>query len=116
TYNTIDIALDPFPYAGGTTSCDAMWMGAPVITLSGQTAVSRSGVSLLSQIALTDLIATSVDQYVEIASNLANDANRLSELRNSLRERMLRPPLMNATAFAKNLDQLFREMWTSYCK
>jgi len=61
-YDRIDIALDPFPYPGGTTTCDALWMGVPVITLAGQTAVSRGGKSILTNLGLTDMIATSVEQ------------------------------------------------------
>ena len=73
-YGKIDIALDPFPCAGGTTTCDAMWMGVPVVTLAGRTAVGRSGVSLLSNVGLRQLVAESPDEYVSIAAELARDS------------------------------------------
>ena len=87
-WQRIDIALDPFPYGGGITSCDALWMGAPVVTLSGKTAVGRGGRSILSNLGLPELVAETPRQYVEIAVALAADLPRLSELRATLRGRM----------------------------
>src|SRR5262249_44934966 len=100
TYHQIDIALDTFPYAGGTTSCDALWMGVPILTLAGNTGVGRSGVSLLSQLDLTDWIATSTDDYVSRAARFAGDFNMLSSLRATLRQRMIKSRLTDAAAFA----------------
>ncbi len=114
-YNAIDIALDPFPYAGGTTSCDAMWMGVPVVTLAGQTAVGRAGVSLLNQLRLTELIGRSADEYVTLASDLARDIPRLSELRRTLRYRMVDSPLCDAPAFARSMEEAYRTMWREWC-
>ena len=76
-YQSIDIALDTFPYAGGTTTCDALWMGVPVVTLAGDLGVSRSGVSILSNIGMTDLIAKTAEEYVRVAADLAGDAGRM---------------------------------------
>lgn len=114
-YRQIDIALDPFPYAGGTTTCDALWMGVPVVTLRGRTAVGRGGVSILSNIGLPQLIAADEDQYLRIATGLAADFPRLKTLRSSLRDRMKSSPLTNAPRFAKNVEAAFREMWRGWC-
>lgn len=114
-YNRIDIALDPFPWAGGITTCDALWMGAPVVTLAGQIAVGRGGVSILSNIGLSELVATTRQQYVCIASALASDPARLAELRRTLRARMQRSPLMDAPRFARNVEVAYRKMWKDWC-
>jgi protein O-GlcNAc transferase len=111
TYNRIDVALDPFPYNGGTTSCDALWMGAPLVSLSGDLAVRRSGSSLLGQIGLSELVAETVDAYERIAIDLARDVARLQELRSSLRARMQASPLMDAIGFTRELEAGYREMW-----
>jgi predicted O-linked N-acetylglucosamine transferase (SPINDLY family) len=115
-YCRIDIALDPFPYAGGTTTCDALWMGVPVITLAGQTAVGRGGISILSNVGLHDLIARSTEEYIQIASSLAADVNRLQQLRSGLRDRMLASPLCDAPRFARNLESAYRQMWRNWCE
>ena len=81
TYREIDVALDPHPYCGGTTSCDALFMGVPVVTLAGRTAVSRAGTTLLGNVGLDDLVARSSEQYVDLAAKLIRDAERLAELR-----------------------------------
>src|SRR6185312_4042810 len=94
-HHHIDIALDPFPYAGGTTTCDALWMGVPVITLAGQTAVGRAGVSLLNTIGLPFLIAQNTQEYLHIAQRLAANLPTLSRLRAGLRAQMIASPLMN---------------------
>ena len=79
-YQRIDIALDPFPYTGGITTCDALWMGVPVVSLSGRTAVGRGGRSILSNIGLPDLIAYTREEYVRVVTELAGDLPRLSAL------------------------------------
>jgi protein O-GlcNAc transferase len=114
-HRLIDIALDPFPFTGGTTTCDALWMGVPVITLRGATAVGRGGASILSHVGLTDLIAEMPEQYVRIAAALANDLPQLSALRSSMRQRMQASPLMDAAAFARNLEEAYRKMWSDWC-
>jgi predicted O-linked N-acetylglucosamine transferase (SPINDLY family) len=110
-YHRIDISLDTFPYNGHTTSLDSWWMGVPVVTLCGQTAVSRAGFSHASNLALTDLVAHSPDQFVSIAAKLADDLPRLTELRSTLRTRMKASPLMNAAAFAHDIETAYRQMW-----
>jgi predicted O-linked N-acetylglucosamine transferase (SPINDLY family) len=115
TYSQIDIALDPFPWVGGTTTCDALWMGVPVVTLPGQTAVSRGGASILSNIGLPELVARSPDDYVGIAAGLAGDLPRVASLRASLRQRMLASPLMDATRFARGIEAAYRQIWRSWC-
>ena len=114
-YQQIDIALDPFPYGGGGTTCDALWMGVPVITLAGQTAVGRGGVSILSTIGLPELIARTPEQYIELAANLASDLPRLSALRATLRPRMAGSPLMNSRQFARDIESAYRQMWHNWC-
>ena len=114
-YHQLDIALDSFPYAGGTTTCDALWMGVPVVTLAGQTGVARGGLSILSNIGLPDLIATTLDQYIQIATTLAADLPRLSALRTSLRPRIQASPLMNAPQFARDVESIYRQIWQTWC-
>jgi protein O-GlcNAc transferase len=114
TYSRIDIALDPFPYGGGITTCDALWMGVPVVTLSGQTAVGRGARSILSNLGLTKFIAFTPDQYVQIAVDLAKDWPRLDDLRHGMRARMLASPLMDAEGFARDIEAAYREMWRKW--
>jgi predicted O-linked N-acetylglucosamine transferase (SPINDLY family) len=114
-YDHIDVALDTFPYSGGTTTCDALWMGVPVISLAGQTAVGRGGLSILSNIGLAGLVARDAEQYVAVAAALANDLPRLGELRATLRERMQASPLMDAPRFARHVEAAYRGMWQRWC-
>jgi predicted O-linked N-acetylglucosamine transferase (SPINDLY family) len=114
-YNRIDIALDPFPCNGGITTCDGLWMGVPVVTLRGQTAVGRAGSSILHNIGLVELIATSQEQYVRIATELADDLDRLAGVRSSLRDRLRSSPLMDAGQFARDVEGAYRQMWRSWC-
>ena len=109
-YQQIDIALDPFPYPGGTTSCDALWMGTPVVTLTGQTAVSRSGASILKTIGLNELVTESREGYVAKAISLARHPEKLAELRSVIRAKMQASTLMNAGLFAQNMEAAFTEM------
>jgi predicted O-linked N-acetylglucosamine transferase (SPINDLY family) len=115
-YRQIDIGLDPFPYGGGTTTCDALWMGVPVVSLAGQTAVGRGGLSLLSNMGLPELVAADETQYVAIAAGLAGDLPRLAKLRASLRERMWASPLTNAPRFARHIEAAYRAMWHWWCE
>lgn len=115
-YNRIDIGLDTFPYNGTTTTCEALWMGVPVITLAGNTHASRVGLSLLSNIGLHELIARTPDEYLTKAVNLANDLKRLHSLRERLRDMMLHSPLTNAKRFVSNLEKCYHTMWENWCK
>jgi protein O-GlcNAc transferase len=114
-YGEADIALDTFPYAGMTTTCDAMWMGVPTVTLAGNTHVSRTGVSLLSAVGLPELIAGTPEEYVEIAVGLASDLPRLAALRAGLRERMRQSPLCDGQRLARSIEAAYREMWRKWC-
>lgn len=109
-YNRIDIALDPFPFAGGTTTCDALWMGVPVIAKVGQTAVGRSSLSILTNIGLAELAASEIEQYIELAAALAGDRDRLRDLRQTLRERMRQSLLMDAPRFARDMEAAYFHM------
>jgi protein O-GlcNAc transferase len=113
-YHNIDIGLDPFPYVGGTTTCDALWMGVPVVTLAGQSAISRGGASILTNVGIPELIAESTDQYVRLAADLAADLPRLTHLRSHLREKMRTSPLMDAPRFARNMEEAYRKMWITF--
>jgi len=116
TYGRIDLALDPFPYGGGTTTCDGLWMGVPVVSLAGKTAVGRAGLSLLSNVGLPDLVANTPEQYVRLAVSLANDLPRLKDLHSTLRQRMQVSPLMDAPRFAGNIEAAYRQMWRTWCQ
>jgi predicted O-linked N-acetylglucosamine transferase (SPINDLY family) len=115
-YEQIDVGLDPFPCNGGTTTCDALWMGVPVVTLAGRTAVGRGGVSILANVNLPELIAQTPEQYVQIATDLAGDLPRLAELRRTLRGRMQGSALMDAPRFARNIEGAYRQMWRNWCE
>jgi FkbM family methyltransferase len=114
-YREIDIALDTFPYNGTTTTCEALWMGVPVIVLAGETHVSRVGLSLLVQVGLTELIAKDADGYLALALELANDTERLRQLRSSLRDRLRLSPLADALGFTRELENAYRGMWHRWC-
>lgn len=111
----MDIGLDTFPYNGTTTTCEAPWMGVPVITLAGHIHAGRVGVSLLSPIGLTELIARDCDEYVVLAAQLAGDRERLSGLHSGLRSRVATSPLCDAPAFASHVEAAYRKMWLDAC-
>ena len=115
-YHGVDIALDPFPYNGTTTTCEALWMGVPVVTLSGNRHSGRVGASILTRIGLTELIAATEGDYVDQAVRLARDHNRLLELRSSLRRRMKKSPVCNPNLFACEVEKAFRQMWRNWCE
>ncbi|HYQ72844.1 MAG TPA: tetratricopeptide repeat protein [Gammaproteobacteria bacterium] len=114
-YNNIDIALDTFPYNGTTTSCEALWMGTPVVTLSGNTHGSRVGASILSRLDMTDLIARTTDEYVDIAVKLASDKTRLAALHNCLRNTMQASSVCNADLITHDIETAYTAMWEYYC-
>lgn len=114
-YGDADIALDPFPFSGCATSCDALWMGVPVITRIGDTMVSRQSASLLTSLGLEDLIADSTDAYIHCAIELARDRARLTTLRAQLRTRM-RTRLCDAERHARELDAALRSAWRYCCE
>src|SRR5579859_5339084 len=114
-YGQVDIALDPFPYNGTTTTCEALWMGVPVVTLEGTRHSGRVGASLLTQVGLQELIAADVEEYVRIAADLAADRKRLGELRSTLRHRVAVSPLCDAEGFARKLEHTYRTIWRKWC-
>jgi protein O-GlcNAc transferase len=113
-YNKIDMALDPFPAVGGTTSMDTLWMGVPLVTLAGEHFGSRMGVSILSNVGLLELIAQNTDEYVTIATDLAQDRNRLKAIRQNLRDRFAASPAMDKERFSRNMDAAYRLMWKKW--
>jgi predicted O-linked N-acetylglucosamine transferase (SPINDLY family) len=110
-YNRVDIALDTFPYSGGLTTCEALWMGVPVITCPGETFASRHALSHLSNVGLTETIAGDHAEYVRLAVGLAGDRSRLAALRGGLRGQMAASPLCDAPRFARNLMAHLRDAW-----
>ncbi|HTW93360.1 MAG TPA: tetratricopeptide repeat protein [Tepidisphaeraceae bacterium] len=114
TYNQATVCLDPFPYGGGITTCDALFMGVPVVTLSGERPVGRAGRTLLTQVGLGDLTASTPEEYVKIAVGLANDRARLEELRRTLRDRMKNSPLMDASRLARDVEAAYQQMWRQW--
>jgi predicted O-linked N-acetylglucosamine transferase (SPINDLY family) len=111
----IDLGLDPYPYNGTTTTCQSLWMGIPVITLEGETSVSRSGYALLQTLGLEELIARDEGEYVEIATRLANDLDRLDALRSGMRSRFEASALRDETGFTREIEDAYRTMWRQWC-
>ncbi len=114
-YHRIDLCLDTFPYNGHTTSLDALWMGVPVVSLSGATVVSRAGLSLMTNLGLPELVANNSTEFIRLAVGLAQDHTRLAGLRSTLRQRMTRSPLMAAGRFTRNVEHAYRTMWQAWC-
>ncbi len=114
-YNKIDIALDPFPATGGTTSMDTLWMGVPFVTLAGGHFGSRMGVSILSNVGLPELIANNVEEYVSIVVGLAMDKKRLKGIRHDLRKKFASSPAMDQKSFARDMEEAYKNMWQKYC-
>jgi predicted O-linked N-acetylglucosamine transferase (SPINDLY family) len=115
-YGSCDVCLDGFPYAGTTTTCEALWMGAPVVSLLGQTHASRVGGSVLTSIGLGELCASTADGFVDIATNLAADPDRIREIRTNLRAMMLASRLMNPAGLTRAIEASFREVWLRWCR
>jgi len=114
-FDEIDIALDTWPFNGITTTCDGLWMGVPCVTLAGVTSVSKAGTSILNAANLAELCAESAGEFVSITSELAKNLDRLSELRNTMRDRLLASPLFDHRAFARKLEAEYRRMWADWC-
>ncbi|KAA0577898.1 tetratricopeptide repeat protein [Azospirillum sp. B21] len=114
-YNRIDIALDPHPYNGTITTCDTLWMGAPLVTLAGSRHAARVGASLMTAIGLPELVAATPAHYAEIAAGLAGDLTRLMRLRMGLRERVRASALCDEARFMRNLETAYRLMWRRWC-
>lgn len=116
-YGDMDIALDPFPFNGGMTTLEALWMGVPVVTLEGNTVVSRQSYSALANIGLAgELAFPNVDAYIAGAVALATNPVRLTALRTQIRPRMEASPLCQPEQFTRDLEALYRRMWDAWCK
>lgn len=113
-YREVDVALDPFPYNGGTTSIDGLYQGVPFITLTGSRSISRGGVSILSNLGLAEFIARDEDEYIEIARYWAQKPSALMALRATLPERTRASPLGDEAQFARNVENLYRNMWKAW--
>ena len=111
----IDVALDPFPFNGSTTTLEALWMGVPVVALAGDRFLGRVAMSFLNHLGLSSLVAPNAEAYVGIARDLAfNEAERM-RLRSELRARLKASPLMDPVAHARALEQAFRRLWQKWC-
>ncbi|MFL5253091.1 MAG: tetratricopeptide repeat protein [Rhodopila sp.] len=115
-YGDIDIVLDPFPYSGGLTTCEALWMGVPTIALPGEFFAARHSASHMSNAGLADWVAGSVEAYVEMAVARARDIQALAALRAGLREKVRRSPLCDAPRFGRNLGAALRHAWQEWCR
>lgn len=115
-YGRVDIALDTFPYNGTTTTCEALWMGVPVVTLVGSTHRSRVGLSILSNVGLPELAVRSRAGFVGCAAQLAEDRERVRTLRRDLRPMMRKSPVMDSKGFAETLSKLYRDVWRDWCR
>ncbi len=114
-YRKVDIALDPFPYPGGTTSVEGLWMGVPVLTLKGDRFIGHQGETILHNAGLADWIAQDLDDYVARSAVFAGDPGALAELRNGLRAQLLASPVCNAPRFARHFEGALRGMWRKWC-
>ncbi len=114
-HHEVDIALDPFPVNGGTTTCETLWMGVPVVSLYGSTFVGRAGASLLNAGGLGELVAANVEDYVAMAVRLARDLDRLKALRSGMLERLAASPLCDSAGFTRALEEHYRAMWSGWC-
>ena len=114
-YRRVDIALDPFPFPGGTTTAEALWMGVPVLTLAGERFLERQGVGLMMNAGLPDWIAADADEYVARAAAHAGDLPRLAALRGRLRQQVQASPVFDATLFAHDFAAALRGMWRAWC-
>ncbi len=115
-YNEVDIALDPFPYTGSTTTLEALWMGVPVITLPGDIFPARHSLTYLKNIGLDELVASDAQDYVQKVVALAHDRARIAEYRRTLRQQMWDSPLCNRERFTENIAAAFRYMWQDWCR
>jgi predicted O-linked N-acetylglucosamine transferase (SPINDLY family)/ADP-heptose:LPS heptosyltransferase len=114
-YGRVDIALDPLPYNGTATTCEALWMGVPVVTLRGERHAARVGASILTAAGLDNLIAQTPDEYLATAVKLAREREALAALRGGLRERMRASPLCDGERFARAIEAAYRTLWREWC-
>lgn len=115
-YGQMDIALDTHPYNGTTTTCEAMWMGVPTISLVGKAHASRVGLSILSRVGLSDFAASTPEDYVAKAVAFSSQIENLAKIRKSLRTTMLNSPLCDSRGFTRTLEDVYRKMWHKWCR
>jgi predicted O-linked N-acetylglucosamine transferase (SPINDLY family) len=115
-YAQIDIALDPFPYNGGATTCEALGMGVPVVTLRGDRFVSRVGSTILHNAGLGDLVTAGPQEYVQKAVDLAQDPALLARVRSGMRDRLATSALCDTVGFTKRLESAYRDIWRRWCR
>ena len=114
-YHEVDIALDPFPYSGGLTTCEAMWMGVPVLAMAGETFAGRHSASHLRNVGLEDWVAATAEAYLALAQEHSRDVKKLATLRASLRGRMAKSPLCDGARYTRDLEAIYRRMWREWC-
>ncbi len=114
-YHRVDLGLDPYPYNGHSTTCDSLWMGVPVVSLAGRTAVSRGGLSILSNAGLPDWAKHTPEDYIAAAVEKSSDLASLAQLRGRLRQQFQCSPVMDGPRFARNLEALYRQVWREWC-
>jgi protein O-GlcNAc transferase len=114
-YNLLDLVLDPFPYSGGLTTCEALWMGVPTLTMPGETFASRHSTSHMCNVGLSDWVAPTRQAYVELAVAKASEPHLLADLRDGLRARVKSSPLCDSARFGRNLGDALRHAWQQWC-
>jgi predicted O-linked N-acetylglucosamine transferase (SPINDLY family) len=114
-FRSVDVCLDPTPYSGATTTCDALWMGVPVVTMTAATPISRSAASILTGAGLQAWIADTAEDYVRIAVELAGRGRADAARRLRLRERFSESPVMNERVYTRDVEKAYRAMWTRGC-
>jgi len=114
TYGRLDIALDCFPYNGTATTCEALWMGVPVMSLTGRSHVSRVSASILAQVGLGHLAAETQEEVVAAAVELASDVQGLRDLRSTMRDRLNASSLMDMAGFVRRLEEAYRQAWQAW--
>jgi predicted O-linked N-acetylglucosamine transferase (SPINDLY family) len=115
-YRRVDIALDTFPYAGTTTTCEALAMGVPVVTHAGNSHAGRMGVSILTSTGLDRWVARDHEQYIQIAQHLAGDVEQIRQARSTLAEQIRRSPLCDADRLIRAIESAYRQMWKRWCE
>jgi predicted O-linked N-acetylglucosamine transferase (SPINDLY family) len=116
TYNQVDISLDPFPYNGTTTTCEALWMGVPVITMIGDRHSGRVGASILHHAGLDELIFASVEEYINGAIRMTQEIKNLAIIRANMREKLKKSVLLDIELFVMTLEEVYIKLWSKWCE
>ena len=114
-YSRMHVALDTFPYHGATTTCEALWMGVPVVSLAGDRHAARVGASLLAAAGWPELVASTPEEFARLAARLATDRSRLAEFRATARDRLRTSPLLDSAAYAARFHAALRDCWRRHC-